>query len=69
MASVVEAEEGREPGPALAEEILAHCADRLAGFKRPKSVDFVPAMPRDPNGTLYKRRLRDTYWEGHERPL
>ncbi|MEV6330610.1 acyl-CoA synthetase [Streptomyces sp. NPDC051909] len=67
--AVVEAAEGHEPGPALAAEILAHCADRLAGFKRPKSVDFVAAMPRDPNGKLYKRRLRDPYWEGRERPL
>lgn len=67
--AVVEAADGHVPGPALAAEILAHCADLLAGFKRPKTVDFVPAMPRDPNGKLYKRRLRDPYWEGHERPL
>ncbi|MFD5765479.1 acyl-CoA synthetase [Streptomyces sp. NPDC127049] len=67
--AVVETAEGYEEGPALAEEILAHCADHLAGFKRPKSLDFIPAMPRDPNGKLYKRRLRDPYWEGHERPV
>ncbi|MFC9735441.1 acyl-CoA synthetase [Streptomyces roseolus] len=67
--AVVETAEGHEEGPALAEEILAHCAGRLAGFKRPKSLDFVAVMPRDPNGKLYKRRLRDPYWEGRERPL
>ncbi|MFF6791929.1 acyl-CoA synthetase [Streptomyces filamentosus] len=67
--AVVEAAEGYAEEPALAEAILAHCADRLAGFKRPKSLDFVAVMPRDPNGKLYKRRLRDPYWEGHERPL
>ncbi|MFE0698779.1 acyl-CoA synthetase [Streptomyces sp. NPDC058872] len=67
--AVVEVVEGGGAGPALAEEILAHCGARLAGFKRPKSVDFIAVMPRDPNGKLYKRRLRDPYWEGHERPL
>ncbi|MEU7006470.1 acyl-CoA synthetase [Streptomyces sp. NPDC046332] len=67
--AVVEAAEGHEPGDALAADILAHCEERLAGYKRPKSVDFIAAMPRDPNGKLYKRRLREPYWEGHERPL
>jgi long-chain acyl-CoA synthetase len=43
--------------------VLAHCAARLAGYKWPKSVDFVAEMPRDPNGKLYKRRLRQPYWE------
>ncbi|MEU8758988.1 acyl-CoA synthetase [Streptomyces sp. NPDC048659] len=67
--AVVEAAEGHAPGPELAAAILAHCETRLAGYKRPKSVDFITAMPRDPNGKLYKRRLRDPYWEGHDRPL
>ena len=67
--AVVEPAEGREPGDGLAAEILGHCAERLAGYKRPKSVDFVAAMPRDPNGKLYKRRLREPYWEGHTRAM
>lgn len=67
--AVVEAAEGHEPGPELAAAILAHCESRLAGYKRPKSVDFITVMPRDPNGKLYKRRLRDPYWEGHDRAL
>lgn len=60
--AVVEPAAGYEPGPRLAEEILAHCADRLAGYKRPRTVDFVAELPRDPNGKLYKRRLRAPYW-------
>lgn len=67
--AVIEAAPGREPGPELAEEILEHCTAQLAGYKRPKSVDFIAEMPRDPNGKLYKRRLREPYWEGHERAL
>ncbi|WP_369204332.1 acyl-CoA synthetase [Streptomyces sp. PU-14G] len=64
--AVVEPAAGHEAGERLAEEILTHCADRLAGYKRPKSVDFIAAMPRDPNGKLYKRRLRDPYWPARE---
>ncbi|MFI1354563.1 acyl-CoA synthetase [Streptomyces sp. NPDC020898] len=67
--AVVEAAPGHVPGPGLANEILGHCARQLAGYKRPKSVDFIEAMPRDPNGKLYKRRLRDPYWEGRTRPV
>ncbi|ROQ63597.1 long-chain acyl-CoA synthetase [Streptomyces sp. 840.1] len=63
--AVVEAAEGYEAGDALAAEILGHCAGRLAGYKRPKTLGFITTMPRDPNGKLYKRRLREPYWEGH----
>ncbi len=65
--AVVEPAEGVEPTPELAEEILEYCATRLAKFKTPKSIDFTDAMPRDPNGKLYKRKLRDPYWEGREK--
>lgn len=67
--AVVEAAPGHEAGPELAAAVLAHCEERLAGFKRPRTVDFVDEMPRDPNGKLYKRRLREPYWEGRERAL
>jgi long-chain acyl-CoA synthetase len=48
----------------LADELLAHCASALAKYKCPRSIDFTDALPRDPNGKLYKRRLRDPYWDG-----
>lgn len=67
--AVVEPAAGHAPDAALASGILAHCAERLAGYKRPKSVDFIASMPRDPNGKLYKRRLRDPYWQGRQSPL
>ncbi|MBO0916069.1 acyl-CoA synthetase [Streptomyces laculatispora] len=63
--AVVEAAEGYEAGDALAAEILGHCDGQLAGYKRPKTLGFITTMPRDPNGKLYKRRLREPYWEGH----
>ncbi|GAA2594277.1 acyl-CoA synthetase [Streptomyces axinellae] len=67
--AVVEPAPGQQPGPALEEALLAHCAQRLAGYKRPRTVDFITEMPRDPNGKLYKRRLREPFWKGRERAM
>jgi long-chain acyl-CoA synthetase len=60
--AVVEPAPGIEPGDDLAAEILAGLEGRLAKMKWPKSIDFVPQLPRDPSGKLLKRRLRDPYW-------
>ena len=60
--AVVEAAPGVEPGEDLTAELLAHVGERLAKFKLPKSIDYTTDMPRDPNGKLYKRKLRDPYW-------
>jgi len=43
------------------EEVLAHCARHLAGFKTPKNVVFAPALPKNPSGKLLKRELRMQY--------
>jgi len=67
--AVVEPAQGVEAGPELAADILTFCAGRLAKFKTPKSVDFVTELPRDPNGKLYKRKLRDPYWAGVQRDV
>jgi len=67
--AVVEPVAGTDGDETLAAELLAHCREKLARFKCPRSVDFIDAMPRDPNGKLYKRRLRDPYWQGRERSI
>jgi len=67
--AVIEPVEGATGGPELEAEIMAYCEERLAKFKRPKTIDFTTEMPRDPNGKLYKRKLRDPYWEGRERSI
>jgi len=67
--AVVEPAAGAEPGPELTEELLAHCRDRLGRFKIPRSIDYIDEMPRDPNGKLYKRKLRDPYWVGRDRAI
>jgi long-chain acyl-CoA synthetase len=67
--AVVQPEPGVVTGPVLTEELLEFLSGRLARFKLPRSVDYVDELPRDPNGKLYKRRLRDPYWAGRERRI
>jgi len=67
--AVVQPAEGIEADDALRDEIFAFCGDRLAKFKRPKTIDFSAELPRDPSGKLYKRKLRDPYWEGVDRKI
>jgi acyl-CoA synthetase (AMP-forming)/AMP-acid ligase II len=43
-------------------ELIAFCADRLADYKRPRSIDFVEELPRDAAGKLLKRKIREPYW-------
>ena len=49
--------------------LLAYARTHLAGFKVPRSIDFVDELPRDPAGKLFKRRLRDPYWADHRTQL
>ena len=58
------------PGTELsAEDVIAYARTRLGGFKLPKSVDFVAALPRNPSGKLLKRELREPYWAGTDRRI
>ena len=58
------------PGAELsAEDVIAYARTRLGGFKLPKSVDFVAALPRNPSGKLLKRELREPYWAGTDRRI
>ncbi len=49
-------------GAELEAELMAHCRAHLSPVKCPKSIDFADALPRQENGKLYKRKLRDAYW-------
>ena len=44
------------------EDIIAFCRANLAHYKCPTSVDFIQTLPRDPNGKVRKRELRELYW-------
>jgi len=52
-----------------ADELIAFCGERLAGYKKPRTVDFVDALPRDAAGKLLKRAIRAPYWEGAGRTI
>jgi long-chain acyl-CoA synthetase len=49
--------------PTSAEAITAALKDRLAGFKIPRAIEFRDSLPRDDAGKIYKRKLRDPYWQ------
>ena len=69
VVAVVQPVDDVASGDALSEEILGFCSNKLAKYKTPRSIDYIEEMPRDPNGKLYKRKLRDPYWEGHEKAI
>jgi long-chain acyl-CoA synthetase len=59
--AVVELQPASAPSDELACELIEHCRAHIARFKCPRRVDFVDQLPRNDNGKLYKRRLRDQY--------
>jgi fatty-acyl-CoA synthase len=54
---------------ASASDIINFTRERIAGFKTPKSVEFIEALPRNPSGKILRRHLRDPYWVGKERQV
>ncbi|HUE68613.1 MAG TPA: AMP-binding protein [Candidatus Acidoferrum sp.] len=59
----------RPGASATADDLIAFCAERLAGYKKPRSVDLVDELPRDAAGKLLKRKLRERYWAGAGRTI
>jgi long-chain acyl-CoA synthetase len=64
--AVVQAMPGHQPNAELEQELIAFCARHLSRQKCPRSVDFEPELPRLPTGKLYKRLLRERYWDGRK---
>ena len=62
--AVIQPAEGVEPTEQLTADINAFAAARLAKYKLPKIVEYIDELPRDDNGKLYKRKLRDPSWAG-----
>jgi fatty-acyl-CoA synthase len=54
---------------ASAEELIKHCRESLAGYKCPKRIEFVDALPRTATGKLQKFKLREPYWKDRERQV
>ena len=59
-----------KPGKkATPSDIINFTRERIAGFKTPKSVDFIEALPRNASGKILRRHLRDPYWAGKDRQV
>ncbi|HYZ92915.1 MAG TPA: AMP-binding protein [Actinomycetota bacterium] len=65
----VQLAEGAERSVDLEADLKKFAKEKLAGYKNPRSWDFVEEFPRTPTGKLQKRLLRDPYWEGKERAI
>jgi acyl-CoA synthetase (AMP-forming)/AMP-acid ligase II len=65
--AVVQPVEWADAGPELEAELLRFCRSRLAHYKCPRTVEFDPELPRQATGKLYKRLLKDRYWQGETR--
>jgi long-chain acyl-CoA synthetase len=65
--AVVELNPGIEPSAQLVTQVRGYARERLAGFKAPKSIDFIERIPRTPAGKLLRRELRKNYWGQHSK--
>jgi len=61
--AVIEPAPGQDPTDELAAELMAYAREKVAHYMAPRSIDFIEEMPRLPTGKLYKRVLRDAYWQ------
>jgi len=59
----------REGQQATANEVMEFCKKHLARYKAPKSVEFVKFLPKNPQGKILKRELRQKYWTGLQRKI
>jgi long-chain acyl-CoA synthetase len=67
--AVVQPARWEDAGPELEAELIAYCRANLSTVKSPRSVDFDRELPRHPTGKLYKRLVRDRYWQGRKGKL
>ncbi|MGH6956764.1 MAG: AMP-binding enzyme, partial [Caulobacteraceae bacterium] len=67
--SVLTLNPGFKGGADLAADIQKFARDRLAGFKVPRSIEFVDELPRSPAGKIQRKKVRDPYWAGRARAI
>ena len=67
--AVVQPKDMADAGPELEEELIAFCRSQLSHIKCPRSIDFDAELPRHPTGKLYKRLLKDRYWQDQGKNL
>lgn len=62
--AIVVLKPGAEASPA---DIIAYARTQIAGYKIPKTVDYIDTLPRNPSGKVLRRELREPFWKGRER--
>ena len=63
--AVVQPADMQNATPEFEAELIEYCRSEISHIKCPKSIDFMEELPRHPTGKLYKRLLKDKYWQGH----
>ncbi len=66
--AVVQPMDWADANDTFAQELIDYCRAHLSHIKCPRSVDFLPELPRHETGKLYKRLLRDRYWNTGDPP-
>ena len=51
------------------DQIISYARTKIAGYKCPRSINFISQLPRNPSGKILRRELRDPYWEGIDRKV
>ena len=67
--AIVQVADGHQPSAELAAALVAHCRSLLAGYKAPRSIDFVDELPRTATGKIQKQPLRAPYWAEQNRSI
>jgi long-chain acyl-CoA synthetase len=67
--SVLTLNPGYAPSEDLAADITKFARDHLAGFKVPRSIEFVDELPRSPAGKIQRKKVREPYWAGRARAI
>jgi len=58
-----------DAGDITAQHIIAHCKERIAGYKCPRAVDFIDTMPLSGAGKILKTTLRAPFWQGRDKKV
>lgn len=59
----------KEDAEVSEKELIDFCADKIAGFKKPKSIEFIDKLPRNLTGKILKKELREKFWQEKERKV
>ncbi len=67
--AVVELKPGVAPSPETTQSILDFARDRLPGFQRPRTIDYVGTLPRNAAGKVLRAQVRAPYWAGRSKSI